>query len=458
MGRQSNGQPYFFMRLTIHRLQKKDLNFHWHPCMAMKDLEKTPPFIVKSAKGSYIEGMDGYRVIDGTSSWWCKSLGHNHPRLKAALIKQVDHFEHVMGATTTNQIIVDLSEMLVKLVPGMGKAFYASDGSSAVEIALKMSLHSRVNRGNRIKNKFLSLSNGYHGETIGALSVTHIGNFKKVYDPMLFDCLPIEGIPYVNSSNDDLWHHCPAHWNKIQDFLQNHRDNVTAIILEPIVQGAGNMKIYSQDFLRRLRTWTKEHDIHLIADEIMTGIGRTGKMFACEHAKITPDFMCLSKGLTSGYFPFSAVLTTNEIYHFFYDKIGADEVFYHSHTHSGNALGACLALETLKIMTEDFNWEEFNKKTAYLLKSLHEVADETKILSNVRGMGMIAAADIKQEAFSSERMKDMINIAFQNGALLRPLGKTIYWLPPLNIPKETIDELSNITRRALSSAFEKRTI
>jgi adenosylmethionine-8-amino-7-oxononanoate aminotransferase len=442
----------------MKHLQKTDLKFHWHPCMSMKELEKEPPFIVKRATGSYIEGMDGHRVIDGISSWWCKSLGHSHPRLKAALINQVNNFEHVISTTTTNETIIDLSEMLIKLAPGMGKAFYASDGSSVVEVALKMSLHSRLNQGNRIKTKFLSLSNGYHGETCGALSVTDIGNFKKVYYSMLFDCPSIEGVPYVNSSSEDLWHDCSFHWNKVQDFLQQHAKETTAIILEPIVQGAGNMKIYSQDFLRRLRAWTQENDIHLIADEIMTGIGRTGKMFACEHAEIIPDFMCLSKGLTSGYFPFSAVLTTNEIYHCFYDKTGPDEVFYHSHTHSGNTLGACLALETLKILTEALDWEEFNEKTVYLLKSLHEVADETHVLSNVRGIGMIAAADINQQEFSPDRMRDMIRIAFQKGVLLRPIGKTIYWLPPLNIQKETIDELKDITKQALFGAFKKNSL
>ena len=220
--------------------------------------------------------------------------------------------------------------------------------------------------------------------------MTQAGKFKQVYGSMLFDCLSVEGIPYVNTPNDDVWHNCHHHWIKIQEFLEKHHHEVTAIIFEPIVQGAGNMKIYSQDFLRRLRVWTKDHNIHLIADEIMTGIGRTGKMFACEHAEITPDFICLSKGLTSGWLPFSAVLTTNDIYNCFYDKGGADEVFYHSHTHSGNALGACLALETLKIMMEDFDWEEFNEKTTYLLKSMYEIADENKILTNVRGIGMIA--------------------------------------------------------------------
>lgn len=456
MRRETDGQPKFFNWLTMKLIQRKDLKYLWHPGNALKDFEKNPPFIVKKARGSFIEGTDGHRIIDGISSWWCKTLGHNHPRLKSALIKQIHEFEHVINATSTNQILVDLSELLVSLVPGMGKVFYASDGSNSIEIALKMSLHSRYNQGESTKKKFFSLDNGYHGETCGALSVTHLNKVKQVYHSLLFDCFSIQEIPYVNTPHEDLWNNCQDHWNKVQGFLETHHHEITAIIFEPIVQGAGNMKIYSQDFLRRLRAWTKGHNIHLIADEIMTGIGRTGKMFACEHAEITPDFMCLSKGLTSGWLPFSAVLTTNEIYDCFYGKIKSDKVFYHSHTHSGNVLGACLALETLKIMTEDFDWEELNGKSTYLLHSLQEVADVTKILSNVRGIGMIAAVDIEENVYTPKRMKEMIQIAFQKGALLRPLGKTVYWLPPLNIEKKTIDELKDITQNALMYAFNKK--
>lgn len=443
------------MRLTIHIVQKQDLDYRWHPCTQMTGLVSHPPFIVKSARGSYIEGISGHRVIDGISSWWCKSLGHNHPRLKSALLKQAHQFEHVISASTTHQTISNLSELLVNFVPGMGKVFYASEGASAVEIALKMSLHSRLNQGDKTKNKFLSLANGYHGETCGALSVSHAGNFRKVYSSLLFECLSIEEIPYVNTQNATLWQDCSEQWRAIQDFLQIHHHTITAIILEPIVQGAGNMRIYSQDFLRRLRVWTKKHDIHLIADEIMTGMGRTGKMFGCEHATITPDFMCLGKGLTSGWLPFSAVLTTTEIYNCFYDKTDSDEIFYHSHTHSGNALGAALALETLKIMKDDFDWDGFTERTTYLLNSFQDIADETKVLSNVRGIGMIAAADVHQDVYSLERMNEMIRIAFQNGALLRPLGRTVYWLPPLTIEKKTIDELKDATGKALFYAFKK---
>jgi adenosylmethionine---8-amino-7-oxononanoate aminotransferase len=458
MRKTKNGQPKKIIWLTMNPLQRKDLEFHWHPAVHMKSLERYPPFVVKRASGCFIEGTDGRRVIDGISSWWCKSLGHNHPRLKAALIEQVSQFEHVIGATTTNETIIALSEKLVKLFPGMSKAFYAGDGSSAIEIALKMSLHSRINRGEHKRTKFLALAHGYHGETCGALSVSHLETFKSVYSPILFDCIALHGIPYLNGSSDPLWNDCSTYWDSVEETLEKNSDSVTALILEPIVQGAGNMRIYSQDFLGKLRAWTKAHNIHLIADEIMTGLGRTGKMFACEHAKITPDFICLSKGLTSGWVPFSAVLTTNDIYDCFYDAAPAQmnpgkETFYHSHTYTGNVLGARLALETLTILSNDFNWSLLDEKASYMLTSLYDVAHETDVLTNIRGIGMIAATDIKDHLYTFEKMEKMIHAAFQGGALLRPLGKTIYWLPPLIIENPEIDHLREITKRALLSVF-----
>jgi adenosylmethionine-8-amino-7-oxononanoate aminotransferase len=435
-------------------LQKKDLAYHWHPCAQAKDLEINPPFVVKRAQGCYIEGLNGHKVIDGISSWWCKSLGHNHPRLKAALFKQAESLEHVISTTTTNKTLITLSEMLVNLIPGMDKVFYGGDGSSAIEIALKMSFHSRINQGEFSRRKFLSLANGYHGETCGALSVTQINSFKKVYRSLLFDSQAIKPIPYLQTPEQDLWHDCQKYWDKVESFLHHHHREVTAIILEPIVQGAGHMRIYSQDFLRRLRSWTKKHNIHLIADEIMTGLGRTGKMFACEHAEITPDFICLSKGLTSGWMPFSAVLTTKEIYSSFCNPKKQEHYFSHSHTYTGNPLGACIALETLKVIKEEINWASLKVKSNYLLKSFREIAQETKILSNVRGIGMIAAGDIKKDVYSAPKMKKMIHAAFEQGALLRPLGRTLYWLPPLNIDLSTIEALKKASLHALKHTFK----
>ena len=278
-------------------IQQFDKQHIWHPCSQMKDYEQFPSLVVKKAYGSYIELSDGRRILDAISSWWCKSLGHGHPKLKAALMKQVNQFEHVIFANTTHEAIAELSQRLGNLMPGLSKSFYAGDGSCAVEIAMKMSLHYHLLAGKPRKRKFIALKNGYHGETCGALSVSDLGLYRDPYRSMLFESTLIEPL-YVSGIDDPAWHDSQTHWETIEPILQKQCGATTAIIVEPILQGAGGMKVYSQDFLSRLARFVKENDVHLIADEIMTGIGRTGKMLASEHAMIKPDFICLSKGLT----------------------------------------------------------------------------------------------------------------------------------------------------------------
>ena len=428
-------------------LQKESLKHIWYPCSQMKDYEQFKPLVVKSAQGSYIELADGTKILDAISSWWCKSLGHNHPRLKGAMIDQMEKFEHVIFANTTHELIVNLSQRLTNLMTGLSKVFYAGDGSCAVEIAMKMSLHSRYINSDAKRNRFITLKNSYHGETIGALSVSDIGLYKNPYSSILFKPYVIDKIPYVQSIHDPLWDNCSEEWDKLEKSLEKYIDSSTALIVEPIVQGAGGMKIYSKDFLNRLATWAKKHDIHLIADEIMTGIGRTGKMLACEHAGIQPDFICLAKGLTSGWLPFSAVLTTEDIYNKFYDNFLSGKAFLHSHTYSGNALGSCLALETLNIIQEEqLHIKDINQ---VMLKNMHEIGNKTGRLENIRGIGGIVAADLICANDDVRVGYLTYQAAIKAGILLRPLGNTIYWLPPLNITDEDIDTLKSKTMQVL---------
>jgi len=426
-----------------------DLQHVWHPCSQMKDYEVLPPLVVKSAKGSYIELTDGRKIIDAISSWWCKSLGHAHPRLQQALQNQMEKFEHVILANTTSEVIVELSQQLVQLTRSLNKVFYAGDGSCAIEIAMKMSLHWRHIRGEKKRDKFLALENGYHGETIATLSVSDQGIYRDPYQPLLFDSEFIGPLPYVFGDKDPLWNDCQNHWNKIEKQLEPYVETATAIIVEPIVQGAGGMKIYSQDLLRRLRRWTAKHGIHLIADEIMTGMGRTGKMLACEHAQIEPDFLCLSKGLTSGWLPFSAILTTDDIYEEFYFDYKLGNNFLHSHTFCGNALGASVALEVLKIFAEDNICTEAKQLGDAMLVAMQEVAVTTKKLQNVRGIGAMVAADLICDDPSRRVGFEVYQKAVELGALLRPLGNTIYWLPPLNMKRSTLEQLKQITIEAI---------
>lgn len=429
-------------------LTERDHKHIFHPCSQMKDYEKFKPLEVVSASGCKIELVNGIKIIDAISSWWCKSLGHNHPRIKQALLRQIEKFEHVILANTTNETIVRLSEKLSHLTGSLDKVFYASDGSSAIDIAMKMSIHTRKIQKDNQRNLFVALENSYHGETIGALSASDVGIYREPYMSMLLPVQFISPLPYVQSTNNSLWNNCQPYWANIERDLQPLRNRITAILIEPIVQGAGGMKIYSQDFLKRLRTWTQQHNIHLIADEIMTGMGRTGKMLACEHAAIEPDFLCLGKGLTSGWLPLSAMLTKSAIYDLFYDDYASGKSFLHSHTHSGNALATTVALEVLQMMEEGNICQRSIMIGEIMRKYMQEVADNTGKLMNVRGIGAIVAADLICDP--NRRVGfEVYQKAVELGALLRPVGNTIYWLPPLNIEIDVLAELKNITEKAI---------
>lgn len=424
-------------------LASRDLRHIWHPCTQMKDHETLPLLEVAAASGCYLELTDGRKIIDAISSWWCKTLGHQHPRIKRAVQTQLEKFEHVMLAGTTNEIITILSEKLSALMPGLNKVLYAGDGSCAVEMALKLSLHAQQLSGARQRNQFIALKNAYHGETAGAMSVSDLGIYRDPYQSMLFDVEYLT-VPYVNSTSESRWQNCEEEWRQVSAQLERAADTTAAIIVEPVVQGAAGMRVYSADFLRRLRQWTSELGIHLIADEIMTGLGRTGKMLACEHADIVPDFFCLSKGLTSGWLPLSVTLTRQSIFDLFYDDYAAGKSFLHSHTYSGNALAASAAVATLAEIEESNIVSAAENLGVQMRKAMQQIADETMLLQNVRGIGAIVAADL---VVSNQYRAgfQVYQAAMQRGALLRPLGNTIYWLPPLIMQEEELSQLAMIT-------------
>jgi adenosylmethionine-8-amino-7-oxononanoate aminotransferase len=437
---------------STSELISQDLKHNWHPCSQMKDYEDFKPLVVSRASGSYIELADGRKIIDAISSWWCKSLGHQHPRLKQALLRQIERFEHVIFANTTHDVIVSLSHKLASLLPSLNKIFYAGDGSCAVEIAMKMSVHARQIQGDVKKTKFIALENGYHGETVGALSVSDLGIYRDPYRSMLFETNFLSSLPYVVNVDDPLWSDCSDHWNIIEKTLAPLAETTTAIIVEPILQGAGGMKLYSQDFLRRLRAWTREHNVHLIADEIMTGVGRTGKMLACEHANIEPDFLCLSKGLTSGWMPFSAVLTSENMYQLFYDDYEKGKSFLHSHTFTGNALAASVALEVLTIFEEENILGQVQQLEKNLIIGMQKVREETNKITNIRNIGGMIAADLICDP--NRRLGfEIFQEACRLGAFLRPLGNTIYWIPPLNTEGETIQHLARVTIESIQNVY-----
>jgi len=416
----------------------------------MKDYESFPPLEIVCAEGSYLYTADNKRIIDAISSWWCKSLGHAHPRIRDAVKEQIGRFEHVILANTVNDIIISLSERLANLLPGKWHIFYGGDGSTAVEIALKMTSHAMLIRGETQRTRFMALENGYHGETALTLAVSDLGIYKEPYRALIHPQPMLKGIPYCSSTDDPLFTDCGATWLALEAQLEQEKNTLCALIVEPVVQGAGGMLIYSADLLRRLREWTVKNHIYLIADEIMTGFYRTGTLLACNHAGIAPDLVCLSKGLTAGWAAMSAVVLSDELYDMFYADYGSGRDFLHSNTYAGNALAAAAALAAQKVYEEEDIAGRVAASSPMLLRLMKETAEETGSLTNVRGIGMIAAADIRPEFAEVPRAGFRVyRRAVELGALLRPLGDTIYWLPPLNVSLETLRELKEITAQAL---------
>ena len=430
-------------------LIRRDLAHIWHPCSQMKDYETFKPLEVVSAEGCHLTLVDGRQLIDAISSWWCKNLGHGDPRLRQALVEQSERFEHVILANTTNETIVALAEKLANLSQHLNKVLFASDGSCAIEIAAKLSLHSNRLRGQTQRTRFMALENAYHGETGTTLALSDIGIYRDNYQPLLPPVTFLRGLPYVHSTHDPLWHDCSNLWPNILEQLETQAENLSAIIVEPILQGAGGMRIYSQDFLHRLSAWAKINNVHLIADEILTGLGRTGTALACEHAGIEADFVCLAKGLTSGWLPMSVCLTSDDIYDLFYDDYEKGKSFLHSHTHSGNALAAAVANATLDIISNDNIYQHVQNNQTTLLHAMLDVAESTQRLSHVRCIGGMVAADLIVDDPTQRQGYAIYQRATELGALLRPLGNTLYWLPPLTIDEATIHRLRDVTCQAI---------
>ncbi len=440
-------------------LAARDLRHVWHPCSQMKDYETFPPLEVAGAEGSRLILKDGSTVIDAVSSWWCKTLGHGHPRLREALVRQAARFEHVISANTANEVLVSLSEKLAALRPPLDKVFYGGDGSTAVEIALKMALHAQRIRGQAQRTKFIALENGYHGESGLALAVSDLGLYREPYAGVLPEPVILRGLSYVTGPADPPWNDCSVAWPLIERQLEAHAADAAALIVEPVLQGAGGMRVYSPDLLRRLRDWTARNGVFFVVDEIMTGFWRTGRMLAVHHAGIVPDLLCLSKGLTGGWMPFSATLVSPELYDLFYADYGTGRDFLHSNTYSGNALGAAVALEALSIYSEAGFAGEVAAFSAALSSRWEQVVAATGALENSRALGGMTAADLRGvdgRALPARAGFAVFREAVARGALLRPLGNTLYWLPPLNTPPADLDRLAETTAAAIGAAMEKQ--
>jgi adenosylmethionine-8-amino-7-oxononanoate aminotransferase len=464
----------------------------WHPCTQMKQLEAAPLLAIARGEGPWLIDTDGRRYLDAISSWWVNLFGHCNPRINAAIIDQLGKIEHVMLAGATHAPVVALSERLAKLT-GLGHAFYGSDGSSATEIALKMSAHYWRNAGQAKKNEFISLKNGYHGETVGALSVTDIPLFKSTYAPLLRHTVQV---PTPDARLAEPGEPAEAFALRCADALEahlaEHATTTAAFIVEPLVQGAAGMAMYHPIYLTRARELCDQYGVHLIADEIAVGFGRTGTMFAfeqaaqprqtdtpaetappsrtrrsaptesggsascrtgtlfaCEQAGIRPDFICLSKGITGGYLPLSAVLTTDAVYAAFYDDATA-RGFLHSHSYTGNPLACRAALAVLDIFEADQVIATNRGKSVEFTELLGEVAAHPRV-RHFRSRGMIWAFDVADAApdFAARFHQE----ALARGVFIRPIGNTVYFMPPYVTTQDEMAMLAEQTLQALNQTL-----
>ncbi len=439
---------------------QRDLSALWHPCTQMKDHEWLPLVPIKKGDGVWLEDFEGNRYLDAISSWWVNMFGHCNPRINDAVKKQLDTLEHVLLAGFSHEPAVQLAEKLVAVTPkGLDKVFYADNGSSAVEVALKMSFHYWQNIGQKNKTKFITLSNGYHGETLGALAVGDVELYKETYAPLLMQPITVTSPDcYYREQDETCAEHSEHMFSEMKETLAQHAEETCAVIVEPLVQCAGNMRMYDPVYLSLLRKACDEYNVHLIADEIAVGFGRTGTMFACEQANITPDFMCLSKGLTGGYLPLSAVLTTNKVYDAFYDDYKNLTAFLHSHSYTGNPLGCSAALATLAIFEQD-NVIEKNKALIQQLTMATEQFNEHPHVAEVRQTGMIAAIEMVKEKQTREpypwqerRGLKVYQHGLKNGVLLRPLGNVVYFMPPYVITADEIDMMTKVALEGINIA------
>ena len=436
---------------------EKDLKYIWHPYTQMKDCRKFPPILITKAKGLKLYDNKGNYYYDTISSWWCNVHGHNHSGIKRAINKQLNSLEHVLFAGFTHKPAIALAEQLIKLTPkNLTKVFFSDNGSTSVEVALKMSFQYWHNKRQNKKDKFVSLDSAYHGDTVGAMSVSGVDLYNKVFKPLFFDSYKIP-TPYC--------YRCPMGKNRaacniqciepLEALLKKKNDEICAIILEPLVLCAGGMIIYPKEYLQKAANLAKKYDVHLIVDEVATGFGRTGKMFACEHVKIQPDFMCLSKGITSGYLPMGITLTSKDIYQAFYDDYEKKKTFYHGHTYTANPLACAAALASLEIFRKEKTLENVNNLSEVLKSELEQLL-ELPYVGDIRTIGLIAAIELVKDknhktpfSFEERIGLGVYKEGLKKKILLRPLGNIIYLFLPLCTKKSELLQIVRSCREVI---------
>ena len=442
--------------------QKEDERYIWHPAQQMKDAEVFPAPVIDHAKGMYLYDVNGKEYLDIISSWWCNLLGHANPEINAAIKAQVDQLEHVIFANFSHKPAIELCEELTPLLPrGLTRYSFCDNGSSAVEAALKMAFQYHYQTGHPERQRFMCLSESYHGETIGALSVGSMDLYAKIYKPMMMNNIHFDGLdcyrcPY-GKTRDTCACEC---FESAEAAFEKYGKETAAVIVEPILQGAAGMRIYPAEYLRKLRKLCDEYGVLMIDDEIAAGFGRTGKMFAIQHAGVSPDILCTSKGLTGGYLPMSIAITTDKIYQAFYADYGTHKAFVHSHTYAGNPLGCAAALAVLHILKRDHILEKAADMGVYLHQELEKALGSHPHIGEIRHIGLINAMEIVEDrqtkkAYDPARRTGwhIFRRAMDLGLVLRPIGDVIYFNPPLTIDKETADKAVRLCRDAVTDVL-----
>ncbi len=444
------------------KLVEKDLKYIWHACSQMKDYEELPPIIIDHGKGVYLYDMEGKEYIDIVSSWWCNLLGHCNEKINSGIKEQLDRLEHVIFANFSHEPAISLCEQLSEIIPnGLTKFNFSDNGSASVECALKMAFQYMFQTGKPEKKRFMCLTEGYHGETIGALSVGSLDLYARIYKPMLMDTIRVEApdcyrCPY-GKCRDNCGAECFEH---AEEVFELYAGETCAIIAEPLLQGSAGMRIYPPIYLKKLRTLCDKYHVLLIADEIATGFGRTGKMFACDHAGITPDILCISKGLTGGYLPMAITITTDIIYDAFYADYNEGKAFMHSHTYSGNPLGCSAALAVQRIFKEDNIMKNAAIRAKYLHKKLCDTLLDYPKIGEIRHIGLINAIELVSDKKEKTGFDAGLRTGYQiykkalcQGLLLRPLGNVLYFNPPLIINEDEIDKAVERCTTAIHDYF-----
>jgi adenosylmethionine-8-amino-7-oxononanoate aminotransferase len=449
--------------MAMNTWQKKDLQYIWHPCSQMKDYEDFPPIVIGRGKGAYLYDIDGKSYLDAVSSWWVNLFGHSNERINRAISRQLEKLEHVIFANFSHKAAIELAQEIIRITPqGLSKVFFADNGSSAVEAALKLSFHYHQQTGHPRKTRFAAITDAYHGETLGALSVGDLDLYSKIYQPLLLNTFKATGPDCYRCPYGKCRENCAAEcFESLEKIVLKHSEEICGIIIEPLVQCAAGMKIYPSRYLQKLRKLCADYNIHFIADEIAVGFGRTGKMFACEHAGVSPDIMCLSKGITGGYLPLSQVVVTDEIYQAFYADYKELKAFMHSHSYTGNALACAAACESLTIFKDEDVLAKNEIKAKMITDKVKRLADAHPHVGEYRHLGMIGALELVEDK-STKKPFDwqqrvgykIYRIALEKGVLLRPLGNVIYFMPPYVVEEEDIDLMVRVAFESINKYFE----